>query len=614
MKGVLFASSHWFKICALEWVLVAIGKRSWGGLLQEKYPWVAETKGVLAGIMPVFLLSMAPSMIQEIQHVSGRCGGGKSRETIKALTKYLAGTQPAAETYLFASKTLELSDQNYQLMLGEAAAFSNAVIPVKKIDSSTCASSVLLALIEIMEEGFRGVLFITHKTLALLPEEQLRGTYVLIDEVPQVLAGSLMVRYDLKDKGHSWEKYLDVTASSCGSGDVVQLAPHVDKGEVSRRISDIRCGRDTTTAPKVADLLECLLLGKEPIYASRKSSMNGVEQVYQCVHYHRLTKLVSSVEFLAVLSPQLSSTLFGFIAEKLLGIPIVEKDPNPSMKIEKKHGHKVAIIPVLSSGHWSSTLLSSQAGETLIRNGVAVRSSMTVAEFAQTFAKSHIGSRPFLLTLNRKIKTLEALEQQGVIRTNTGVHGLSSYEHVHVGVYLAATNLTPFDARVFRKFAARNGLNADDLLYAIKVERSYAAAYQCIGRTSIRQPANGTNRHLIIVPDLKCANYLRNNWFDPAKVDILAHHSYQTKRAYELARAKRHRFNKIVSILQSYHDKNGKLKYLVPAAGISMTSFRKYLKEFEQPLTTKRLLPLKPKRGPAKERLYVKRSAVTQVL
>ena len=54
MKGVLFASFHWFRICGLERVQIAIGKRSWDSLLQEKYPWVAETTVVFAGIMPFF--------------------------------------------------------------------------------------------------------------------------------------------------------------------------------------------------------------------------------------------------------------------------------------------------------------------------------------------------------------------------------------------------------------------------------------------------------------------------------------------------------------------------------------------------------------------------------
>lgn len=545
--------------------------------------------------------------------MSGRCGGGKSRETIKALTKYLAGAQPVAETYLIASKTLELSEQNYQYMLSESAGYPDKHVPIKRVDSTNCSGSVLQALIEMLREGFKGVLFVTHKSLALLPGEQLRDTYVIIDEVPQDLAGSLMVRYDLKDKGHSWEQYLEAVASPNGSDCEVSLAPNVDIAEVQRRISDIRNGRDTTTTFGVADLLECLLEGNEPIYASRSTSNGVVEQVYQCVHYHQLKKLTGSVAFLAVLSAQLSETLFGFIAEKLLGIPIVEKGPDPAVQLEKVHGHRVTIIPVLRSGHWSSTLLNSQASKSLTLNGGSVQSTMTVSDFAQAFAKRRIGGRPFLLTLNKKVKTLEALEKQGVIRTTTAVHGMNSYDYLHDAAYLAATNVTPFDERVFRKFAARNGVNADDLLYAIKVERSYEAAYQCIARTSIRKKCTDSARtHLIVVPDYHFAKYLRR-WFEP-EPRILVHYSYTTTRQYGLQRAKRTRFLKVVSILESYHQNKGKLKDLVTAAGISMTSFRKYLKEFEGSLTTKRLLPLKPKREPTKGRLYVKRSVVTEAV
>lgn len=562
--------------------------------------------------MPLFLLGMAPSMIQEIQHVSSRCGGGKSRETIKELIWHFTHKQPVAETYLFASKTLELSEQNYSFMLNEASGHPSATIPIKRVDSTSSSGSVTKALTELLEDGFKGIVFITHKTLATLPASHLRDIRVVIDEVPQDLAGSLMVKFDVKDQGHSWEKYLSTTPNPQGTDCIVSLAPGADHSDIKRRITDIRLKRDNTTTEEVADLLECLLIGNEPVYTSLSNSKGVVERVYQCVHYHQLKKLTDNVSFLTILSAQLPETLFGFIAEKFLGIPIVEKKLNSSSQLEKKHYNKVRIIPVLRSGTWSSTLLASPANETLVWNGRLVLSDLAVATYAQMFVERMMGrQQPFLLTLNKKTKMLESLESRGIPRTTTAVHGMNNYIHLHNAAYLAATNVTPFDERVFRKFAERRGLCGTSLLQSIKVERSYEAAYQCVARTSIRKiNYDRMMRHVIVVPDMEYAKYLKG-WFGMGAAYISASQSFVTKRAHELSKAKKARYQKVVGILTLYHQQETRIKDLVASSGISMTTYRNYLDEFRSELTQRRLLPLKSKRPQTKDSLHPIKTVTT---
>ncbi|MGQ7288677.1 hypothetical protein ACUN7Z_14130 [Vreelandella venusta] len=535
-------------------------------------------------------------MIQEILHVSSRCGGGKSRETIKELVRTLEKQQPVTDTYLFASKTLELTKQNYENILKTINAFPHASIPVKRVDSTTSAGSVMQALTDLLASEFKGIIMVTHSTLANLPAKSLRQVRLVVDEVPQELAGCLMVKHDVKDQGHSWEKFLSYTATPDGKDTIVTLATSVDANDVQRRINDIRQGRDNTTTSNVADLLECLLVDDEPVFTSKVKADKTVERVYQCVHYHRLKKVMGNVSFVAILSAQLKETLFGFIAEKHLGLTIKENDINENTQLQKKHKNRVFITPFLKEGEWSAALRKKPANEGLFKNGKPVNSTLSVATYAQHFAESIFGSHKFLITLNQKEKMLESLEAKGTPRTSTAVHGMNNYSHLHHAAYLAATNPTPFDVRIFRKFAKARGLCPEELLQAIKVERCHEAAYQCIARISIRNEHHNPDQiHRIIVPDSDYADYLER-WFEDGCIKILDSYSFVTKAKHEQAIAKEQRLHKLVRILRGYHKKQGNLAQLRAAEGLKPGAYYKQLAEFDEELKRLRLLPLKQKK------------------
>lgn len=541
-------------------------------------------------------------MIQEILHVSSRCGGGKSREAIRELVRHLASMQPVSETYLFASNTLALSDQNYSFTLDEVSKYPQCHIPVKKVDYETAVGTVADEIKKLLKGGYKGVMFISHKALSILSPQQLRDVRVVIDEVPQDLAGTLMVRHDPSRQNASWEQYLQFSQTTNGD-EIVSLTPNV-KDSVQGMVRDIRSGFDNTLSYSVADLLEHLLEGQEPVYRG-KTTMDGKPcRMYQAVYYHPLKKLVDNVSYLAILSAQLKDTLFGFICLELLKLPIVEKPVNDSTQLEKKHKNRARIIPILSGGDWSTALREKPANEILVNSqGQFVSSTLPVGMYAQEFAERILGRQEFMITLNTDEQMLESLEDRGIIRTTTRVQGMNHLKNLDHAVYLASTNLTPFDVRIYRKFANDRSLSITRLLKAIKIERSYETAYQCIARTSVRDQPKTLKINTFIVPDIEYAYYIAS-WFEVGCARVLPQQSFLTKREYDLRVAKKKRLETLIDILTQRRDKKAKLQDLLKAAGLSRTAYDNHIDEFRLELNLKGLLPSKPNKGKTIGDLY----------
>ncbi len=534
-------------------------------------------------------------MIAQILHVGSRCGAGKSRETTKELVDHLLGKPSIGETYILASKTNDLTTQNYefvhQLVQNH---LTGKPLQLQRVDSVKNKGTVVRDFGELLATEFKGLIFISHSTLALIPADRLKGCRVVVDEVPQELAGCLMVKHDATDQGYPWDKYLMNVASPHSGYMRVRIDPSADEDDIRRYIDGIRQKKDNTTTYNVADLLEFLLADYEVAYTTTTNSDGSLTRLYQAIRYHRLKDLANHIDFLAILSVQLKDSLFGYIAEHHLGLPIVEKDINERVTLVQKHKNRVRIIPFLKEGRWSTTLRMKAANTALIRNGQPVNSKLPVRLFAQEFAGELIGKNNFMITLNQDDKLIEALERPGVVPTSTAVHGMNHLAYLDHAVYLASTNPTPFDNKALRMFAKDNGLDDVELLRAVMVERCYENAYQCVARTSIRNEKHDPDKeHIIVVPDLNYAVYLAG-WFEDGYATIDTQYSFTTEYAEDKKVREENRRNIVTHILVEQSLKKEKLKDLLIKSGISRSTFRRYKKEFFTELVQLGLLRFQP--------------------
>ena len=305
-------------------------------------------------------------MINEILHVRARCGGGKSRETIKELIGHLLSQPSIRDIYLFASKTNHLTGQNYEFVEQVIQSHPNGKdLSIRKIDSTSNKGTVTKDLAELLASDFKGVIFISHSALTLISANQLEDVRIVVDEVPTVLVDYLVVTHDVQDHGYPWEKYLLNVPSSHPNYMRVRLNPNADIDDVQRYINAIKKKEDTTTTANVAQLLEFLLADYEALYTISKNSNGSIMRFYQAIDYDRLRGIMKHASFLAILSAQLNDTLVGYIAKHHLDIPITEKDISDKVTLVQRHKNRALIIPFLKEGRWYTTLRKKAVNDAL---------------------------------------------------------------------------------------------------------------------------------------------------------------------------------------------------------------------------------------------------------
>jgi hypothetical protein len=489
------------------------------------------------------------SMTDRILHVRARCGAGKSRETIKEMINYLLRQQSVEDLYLFASTTNSLTGQNYAYVQEVVQNHVNGKgLQITKIDSDTNKGTVIRDLATLLTNGFKGVVFISHSALAMTPPKLLKGARIVVDEVPTQLVGYLIVKHSTKDSGDRWEDYLATLPSNHSSYMRVRLNPNADKDDVRRYIDDIKQKRNTAVSPKVANLLEFLLADYEALYSHKRNSHDGVTQFYHAVHYDQIKALLVEVDFFAILSAQLKSTMLGFIIEHHLGYQVEEKDINDKVTLLQKHNNRARIIPFLKEGKWSSSLRKKLAKEALTLHHQPVRCNEEVRILAQKFAADLIGQKDAVITLNQGDKLIDDLSHLKDFLTSTKVNGMNHLKHLDHAIYLASTNPKPIEFNSATLFSRDHGLDEDQLTQAIRIESCYETAYQCVARTSIReQQASPEKEHIIVVPDMHYAEYIKS-WFEPGCATIDTQNSYTTTNQTKQKQDKERRLNIIINI------------------------------------------------------------------
>ncbi|WP_144063044.1 hypothetical protein [Litchfieldella anticariensis] len=521
-------------------------------------------------------------MITEIYHVSSRCGGGKSLHTIQELHRHLS--QVPQETVVFASKTNDLTQQNHEGFQVVSNQSKAQFIESIRIDSSTEQGSVIQEFSEHLASGYRGVIFISHESLSRVRPDLLKGVRLIVDEVPQELAHAITVRYEDKDHGSKWEAFLKEAPSPHAGYQKTVLDPSVSEEEVQRYIDNIREGRDTSTTQVVALLLEFLLEDYEVMYTTTSSSDGRIYRLYQAIHWQKLNQIIKNVDHFAILSAQLKKTLLGFIAEHHCGITIKEATITPNINLETKHKNWARIFPILEKEGWSSTLKKRPANEILSHAGTPVTSTDTVAVYAQQIAADILKGRKSILTLNKNDPLHPCMDTDNIARTTNAVHGQNNLRHFDHAIYLASSRPDPFEVKSLQMFAVDHNLDVDGIVGAVRTERCYESAYQCVARTSIRSPqANSEKEHILIVPDMGYAKYIQS-WFEPGYAVIDTQHLHTKQPTAKRDNEKDKRRKIVIQILADQQNKRGKLKDLIAQAGISPSSFKRYKEEFRPEL------------------------------
>lgn len=534
-------------------------------------------------------------MTNEVQHIKSRCGGGKTMHTIKHLYPFI--TQNPDETVVFASKTKKLTTQSYEAFRAQSCNVSGPQVPLQRIDSDTVPSSstVLKELNDRLNRNEGGVIFTSHAILQSVDAARMRDVRLIIDEVPDVLVKHLHVHYEYKDNGSSWEELIKTEPCPHSQYQKATLdLSSSSREDVQRRIDNIRSVVDNSTTGDVADLLEFLLTGHEVMYTTSRRNNGKVINRYLATDWKQLQELVTHCKRMAILSSQVEDTLVGFVLDKVMNTPIVPTPIDPTVSLEDVHNVQAVIYPLVEKDQWSSNLKKQMANERLTLHGKPVASTQSIGLYAQEIAQTILQGQPALLIINNKEDQHECWENYPYKKITSSAHGQNDHTEYHHAAFLSSNRPNQYETDALELFASDHGLSKVEIIQTVLKERCYEAAYQCIARTSVRNPNTGSDtKHIFIVPDEAHAEYLET-WFTRgmATIDRSYLHRRQATPATQLRDEKM--FDILVQIRTDYLAKKGKLKDLKQQYNVKEEKYKRYVKKFRPELEQAGLI--KPKK------------------
>lgn len=523
-------------------------------------------------------------MSSEIQHVKSRCGGGKTQRTIEYLYPFITGNPD--EKVIFSSKTKKLTDQSFKNFKSRAHQVADSQIALQRIDTDTvsASSSVRRELDAWLDQQEGGVIFTSHAALRKIDPEKLQNVRLIIDEVPDNLVKHVRVSYEYKDNGSSWETLIKTEFCPGTQYQKVTLDPSASRKEVRRRIDNIRSGIDNSVTREVAELLEFLLAGHEVMYTTAQQTNGKVMSFYLATDWEQLENLVTHSKQMAILSSQLRDTLVGFVLGKVMGTPIVETQIDSEVTLETHHAARAVIYPLVEGNRWSSSFKRANANERLSYWGKAVASTQPVGLYAQQVAQDILQGRPTLLILNTKDPEHECWEGYPYKRITSAAHGQNDHTDYHHATFLSSNRPDKYETHALKLFARSHGLCPDEIIQTVLRERCHETAYQCIARSSVRNPKTGPEtQHTLVVPDEAHAEYIAG-WFEPGMATIDRTYMHQQRSTTVSEERNEAVFNLIVKIRTEYLAGEAPLKDLRQKYGLDAKKYQRYVNKFRATL------------------------------
>lgn len=204
----------------------------------------------------------------------------------------------------------------------------------------------------------------------------------------------------------------------------------------------------------------------------------------------------------------------------------------------QEHGAgNLLTIEYLFDRNWSKSFRNSSLG------------GKKVFDLALERCAEAMGTKDYIFVTNRDAEEYSRKLLATGVRVSNVCHGINEYQHIDNAVFLSALNPAPSQFKMLQNL----DVSADELSDA----GYHQTVYQAIMRTSLRDPANNSPKH-IIVPDKRAADYLakhfdgctvvRNKHLPVIKQDEISKggrpKTWETDEQRDNARAKRGRIER----------------------------------------------------------------------
>ncbi|MXS15403.1 DEAD/DEAH box helicase family protein [Klebsiella oxytoca] len=163
---------------------------------------------------------------------------------------------------------------------------------------------------------------------------------------------------------------------------------------------------------------------------------------------------------------------------------------------------------------------------------------------------------------------------EGGERVSMASYGLNHYQHLHKAAFLGCANLDKTTIGHWRKYCDLNGWDWRELEEKRQAALNYEKVYQFVSRCSVRVRGNN-NKQVYIVPDVGCAEYLKQHYFPDA---VIKPEMIKTERKKRNTNKGDDKFNLVKSLV----DQGLKRKDIVEKTGFKIDTVKFYLKQIKK--------------------------------
>ncbi|HBX7959982.1 TPA: hypothetical protein MIG85_15590 [Klebsiella pneumoniae] len=159
-------------------------------------------------------------------------------------------------------------------------------------------------------------------------------------------------------------------------------------------------------------------------------------------------------------------------------------------------------------------------------------------------------------------------------RVSMASYGLNHYQHMHKAAFLGCANLDRTTIGHWRKYCDLNGWDWAELEEKRQAALNYEKVYQFVSRCSVRVRGNN-NKQIYIVPDVGCAEYLKQHYFPDA---VIKPEMIKTEKKKRDTSKGDDKFNLVKSLV----DQGLKRKDIVEKTGFKIDTVKFYLKQIKK--------------------------------
>lgn len=399
------------------------------------------------------------------------------------------------EKAIIASISMMLSKQSFDYYVNDVGGTGAVIVDTDHRTKRTNNDS----LKEIVSDY--NVIFITHAALKNIDNFKMFKDFSLyIDEVPDLVSfESLKFNSNI---AHIRDICLPFV---CGVDQIIDLTLNEEKRELVTNLAVDGLRKRDDIAVQLFPLYRALL-GSIPV------KMQYTHDGYTCyfVEDHDVSRW--KFKKVTIASSNIRGTITGKILEKFHDVKFEPSELQKMVDFKQYKNTKRITIHVLADGDYSRyTGDRSQEGTT-----VYTKIKKQVEEMLK-------GEDFIYCTNTYRSKFSEGQE----IPYNS--HGLNFYSGYTNVVSLFSYNPLPWLRQMLRAVAISSGLDEEELIDAYIVSKYYEPAFQLCARSDIRHN-DSTKKINLLVPDMRLAKYMRDNYFPEALIKTENVIATKTKR------------------------------------------------------------------------------------